>query len=340
MKKTKIFFDTEFTGLHQNTSLISIGMVSDCGCEFYAEFTDYNKIDIDEWLEKNVIQNLDHPKGDVRDCIVQEDRPKNMRVYGTSDEVKFYLEKWLQNFDEIEMWSDCYAWDWVLFCQIFSGAMAIPKNVYYIPFDISTLFWSKGIDPDVSRESFAQIQNQGKTQKHNALWDAKVIKGCWEKLGSTKKIKNWEQYIPEKKTLVLSAFPGCGKSYLYNNVKDLQILDSDSSGFDKSHFPENYIKHIRQNIGKVDIILVSSHKEVRDALFQNDISFILVYPEIGSKSEYIQRYLDRKSPEKFIQLLDTNWNDWIRGMDQQPGCRRIILKPGKFLSDVVEDLNM
>ena len=31
----KIFFDTEFTGLHKNTTLISIGLVSETGDEFY-----------------------------------------------------------------------------------------------------------------------------------------------------------------------------------------------------------------------------------------------------------------------------------------------------------------
>jgi hypothetical protein len=35
MNKTKIFFDTEFTGLHQNTTLISIGLISECGKNFY-----------------------------------------------------------------------------------------------------------------------------------------------------------------------------------------------------------------------------------------------------------------------------------------------------------------
>lgn len=32
----KIFLDTEFTGLTQNTSLISIGLVAETGEEFYA----------------------------------------------------------------------------------------------------------------------------------------------------------------------------------------------------------------------------------------------------------------------------------------------------------------
>lgn len=48
-----------------------------------------------------------------------------------------------------------------------------------IPFDICTLFKIKGIDPDVSREDFAGINSESK--KHNALWDAKVIKECYLK---------------------------------------------------------------------------------------------------------------------------------------------------------------
>ena len=32
----KIFFDTEFTGLHQHTTLISIGLVDEVGISFYA----------------------------------------------------------------------------------------------------------------------------------------------------------------------------------------------------------------------------------------------------------------------------------------------------------------
>lgn len=38
-----IFFDTEFTGLHKNTTLISIGCVDENGRTFYAELTDYDE---------------------------------------------------------------------------------------------------------------------------------------------------------------------------------------------------------------------------------------------------------------------------------------------------------
>lgn len=84
------------------------------------------------------------------------------------------------------MWSDCLSYDWVLFNEIFGHAFDIPKNIYYIPFDICTLFKIKGIDPDISREDFAKDYlvkvafQSGK--KHNAMWDAFVIRECYKKL--------------------------------------------------------------------------------------------------------------------------------------------------------------
>ena len=42
-------------------------------------------------------------------------------------------------------------------------------------------------------------------------------------------------------TKIISAFPGCGKSHLFRVAGDsIKILDSDSSKFDKDHFPANY----------------------------------------------------------------------------------------------------
>jgi len=184
--RTKIFFDTEFTGLHQKTTLISIGMVSKCGKEFYAEFNDYDRNQVDDWIQQNVISNLHHPDGDFRVYIESEENsegmPANIKVYGNSEEIKFFLKKWLSQFEEVEMWSDCLAYDWVLFNSIFGDAFKIPENFHYIPFDICTLFRIKKINPDISREKFAGINSERSKEKHNALHDAKVIKKCYKKL--------------------------------------------------------------------------------------------------------------------------------------------------------------
>jgi hypothetical protein len=135
---------------------------------------------------------------------------------------------------------------------------------------------------------------------------------------------------------VYSAFPGVGKT-TYFNTTDKNVLDSDSSNFDKEHFPNNYIEHIERNIQdmKVDKILVSSHKDVRDALVEKGIPFVLVYPNKKLKDEYIQRYKDRGNNDAFVNLLDKNWNNWIDEMDNQEGCEKIILGSGQYLTNVI-----
>lgn len=204
MSKTKIFFDTEFTGLHQNTTLISIGLISECGKTFYAEFNDYDKNQIDDWLQKNVIANLkfkEPKKGEDEYYVAtrSEDNKTPNDLYKSysielrddTSNIKFQLKQWLEQFEEVVMWSDCLAYDWVLFNEIFGHAFNIPKNVYYIPMDLCTLLEIKGIDPDISREKLACIENmkmpnglypekETDVPKHNALWDAIIIRECYK----------------------------------------------------------------------------------------------------------------------------------------------------------------
>ncbi|OMF17216.1 hypothetical protein BK131_04425 [Paenibacillus amylolyticus] len=168
---TKVFFDTEFTGLHQNTTLISIGMVAEDGQTFYAEFEDYDKKQIDDWLQVNVINNLARSLFELFDMA-------NYASYGRKHTVAKDLKEWLSQWVQVEMWSDCLSYDWVLFNQLWGHAFKIPKNVYYIPFDICTLMKVKGVDPDINREEYAGMTGH----KHNALHDARVIKACYDKL--------------------------------------------------------------------------------------------------------------------------------------------------------------
>lgn len=169
-----IFFDMEFTGLHQNTTPISIGMVSDCGKILYLEFDDYDLNMVDDWIKVNVTNQLwiQNPEIDT------EQESLTYEVVTIGDARDFVID-WLSQFDEkLQFISDCLAYDWVLFCELFGGAFGVPDNIYYIPMDLSTAFYMKGIDPDVSRKEFSGID----LPAHNAMNDAIMIKVCWEKL--------------------------------------------------------------------------------------------------------------------------------------------------------------
>lgn len=163
--RTKIFFDMEFTGLRQDTTPISIGLVSENGDSFYGVFTDYDKTQVDDWIQANVLDNLFTPS-----------QPSVAGYIGT---VTKYLKLWLQKQGPCEMWSDCLAYDWVLFCELFGGAIRLPEAIYYIPFDISTYLHMQGVDPDVNRKEYSGCTE---LEEHNALGDAYMIKACYEKL--------------------------------------------------------------------------------------------------------------------------------------------------------------
>jgi len=184
----KVFFDTEFTGLHQKTELISIGCIAGGGQTYYAENISFqsgfqNRID-SEWADENLVPHLKFYGKDGKgynNAKMEGNQPgSTSEVFGEPWLIRDSLEHWLARFGSVELWSDCLAYDFVLFNQLWGHAFKIPKNVYYIPFDICTVFKMKGIDPDINREEFAGMTNGA--EKHNALWDAKVIKACYEKL--------------------------------------------------------------------------------------------------------------------------------------------------------------
>lgn len=147
------------------------------------------------------------------------------------------------------------------------------------------------------------------------------------------------------KKKVICGFPGVGKSHFQKKMmdeKNLIVADSDSSTFDKEFFPTNYIQHIKKllNDNETDVILISSHAIVREALGVNQIDFTLVFPDISLKEEFIQRYKDRGSPPAFVELLGNNWDAWIKEcQDDQNAVDKVILKQGEFLSDHIDSIS-
>ena len=173
----KIFFDTEFTALNKDCELLSIGLISEDNKMFYAEINDFDEKKTTPWVKQYVVPNLIFYGKTYTEYIKKDD--DYVKMLGSTKYIADELRHWLEQFDEIEMWGDCLCYDWTLFIDLFGSAFDIPKNVYHIPFDLCTQFKMNGIDPDISREDFLGEHNN---DKHNALFDAEVIKMCHEKM--------------------------------------------------------------------------------------------------------------------------------------------------------------
>ena len=125
----KIFFDTEFTGLHKNTTLISIGLIDENGRTFYAEFSDYDEAQCDDWINENVIKHLKFANAPYPAPITNLISANEWEVYGDKPYVKEVLYDWLSKYESIELVSDVSHYDMVLFIDIWGGAFDIPSSV-------------------------------------------------------------------------------------------------------------------------------------------------------------------------------------------------------------------
>ena len=166
----RLFFDTEFTGLRKDTTLISIGIVSEDARKFYAELTDYNENQCNKWINENVVKNLHLPhipwhskcteniKKLEEDGYVISQNPhipregalleydyfksdnENMTALGDSNWIGISLNEWLKQFDTIQFVSDVCHYDFVLLIDLITNggtALDLPLNISATCHDIN-----------------------------------------------------------------------------------------------------------------------------------------------------------------------------------------------------------
>ena len=185
-----LFFDTEFTGLRKYTTLISLGIVAEDGRKFYAEFTDYDREQCDDWIKENVIDNLrlDGMGDGVSDT---GENPSCILVRGNKDYVKKELSEWLSHFRTVQFVSDVCHYDFVLLIDLFGSVFDLPLNInpacHDINQDIARHYGiSEAAAFDKSREEIV-MELCGESiegKKHNALYDAKVIKAIYQEINA------------------------------------------------------------------------------------------------------------------------------------------------------------
>lgn len=193
MLPMRVFLDLEFTGLYQATTLISIGCVAEDGRSIYCEAIDYDGRQVNDWIQENVLAHL---------CLTEANAYARMQslltpetahhaVRGTRGMIAAALGLWLAQWERVEVWGDCLAYDWMLFCELFGGAQLLPASVYYIPFDLATVLKLRGYDPDISREDLA---GPVEGRPHNALHDAMVIAACVRKLEAAPRVEHLQPW--------------------------------------------------------------------------------------------------------------------------------------------------
>lgn len=178
------FLDTEFTSLTQQAQLLSIAIVDENENVFYAEFTDYDSDNISEWINENVISQF---------FLSSEKTLTSSSIFikGNTELVKYELVKWLEAYKNTtcKFIADVYMYDWVLFAELFGGALHLPTFIDFMPIDFATLLFAKNEEPHKPRIEFLtkiEVENLRAAyptiKEHSALYDTLLLKKCYQKL--------------------------------------------------------------------------------------------------------------------------------------------------------------
>jgi len=142
----KFFLDTEFIEYPCSIDLVSIGIVSDSGREYYAVSQEFDSSKADSWVKANVLKDL--PVRRLR-------KPKRV----IAQEIIEFVHAETTN---PEFWGYYAAYDWVVFCWLFGKMVDLPKGFPMYCRDVKQIMDASGASslPDP-------------VGAHNALVDAK-----------------------------------------------------------------------------------------------------------------------------------------------------------------------
>lgn len=169
----RIFFNCKFTGLHKNTTLISIGLVTEGGGRFYAELTDYSRCQLSEFDKRTVLPKLWATSKSVEDLT-----DINYYHIGNQAQIAEELNNWLSKFDNIQFVGDVGHYGFVLLIDLLAGsAIDLRKGICPAYHDINTDIAehyniTEAEAFDINRE---QIICESRENKMNAMHDACVI---------------------------------------------------------------------------------------------------------------------------------------------------------------------
>lgn len=178
-----VFIDTEFTGERQYASLVSIAITTLEGDELYLTFHDFNRGQVNTWLEQNVLNLIDDTES--------VGRPEGAeRVYD-------FLASYSQG-DKLYFVSAGLSLDMLLLYDLYGEIIGLEvgqcrfqdlpdylQNNHGV--DLNTLFRCAGYDPEATvRSEFAGGSSEN---RHNALADVRVVRECFLKLLQSNEIE-------------------------------------------------------------------------------------------------------------------------------------------------------
>ena len=155
--------------------------------------------------------------------------------------------------------------------------------------------------------------------------------------------------------MIIAAHAGTGKTYFSKNVYDSvdfvcmpykyylpdgfvageedESIKADLDLIMREEWPDNYCKAVINVYNEHKYVIIPPIGSVLEALRDEEIPYILCYPERSAKFEYESRYRKRGNSESFLSVFIDHWDLFLEEMESDPGDNHVVLKKGEYLLD-------
>lgn len=145
--------------------------------------------------------------------------------------------------------------------------------------------------------------------------------------------------------IIISSFPGCGKTYLTNTHGDkAKMLDAwvelhhygEPTGDGYDYDFNLFVDAVMSVVDKYDVVFIPIDSKCLDVLNKRKIDYDLFYPSKERRQEFIENMVRKRMKPQGIMMLDRDFNKMVDEIDniEAENCyKHKMIEPGHFIGN-------
>ena len=124
--------------------------------------------------------------------------------------------------------------------------------------------------------------------------------------------------------IIVSSFPGCGKTYLTNTHGDkVKVVDAmvafryagepTDDGYEYDY--NAFVDEVMKNVEKYDIVFIPVDSQCLDAFNKRRIDYDIFYPSSERRGEFIENMVRKRMKPQGIMMLDRDFDKIVDRID-------------------------
>ena len=119
--------------------------------------------------------------------------------------------------------------------------------------------------------------------------------------------------------IIISSFPGCGKTYLMNTHRDKAKMLNANELADKDQGDEYsydlYVDNIMDVVDDYDIVFIPIDEKLLEIFNERKIDYDIFYPAKDRRKEFLENMVRKRAPRNDIMTLDRDFDKWVDGIE-------------------------